>query len=133
MRYTNKPPLVVNHRRSCKRVCVCDLFIIMADGKGKHQVRPIKDDVYQVMLHGKQQNCSSNRSAYRLLKKYKVEDRKCPVTGQVCKKVVSNFIFIIERSYSTGYFCIFPALIRYQCTRFEMCFNLFPPVHGPVE
>ena len=94
-RYTNKPP-----HRICKRVygdCVCGcIYIMMADGKGKHQVRPIKDDVYQVMLHGKQQNFSANRSACRLLKKYKVEDRRCPVTGQVSKKVVSNFIFIIN-------------------------------------
>ena len=42
------------------------------------------------------ENCSANRSAYRLLKKYKLEDRKCPVPGQVSKKVVSNFIFIIS-------------------------------------
>ena len=38
-----------------------------------------------------------------------------------------------ERSYSTGHFSFVPALIGYQCTRFEICFNLLPPIQGPVE
>ena len=61
-----------------------------------NKARPLEDEVYDMMVQDsnlklRRTSSSIERNAWRLLKKYKVSETTCPITGDFRKRVVSLF------------------------------------------
>ena len=77
------------------------LFFLMFIYQCSAGIRPIKNEIYDLMLENPEIKLSRNDpsknrlNAYRLLKKFDVKEVKCFIKGTIVLRVVSSFYYLL--------------------------------------
>ena len=107
-------PKLVQFKKVVKIFLICVAFFISIPlfVSANNKFQTIQNDVYQVMIDEpnlklKRDSNALRRNAWMLLKKFQVIEKKCPITGNLGKRVVSLInTYILHYTLLNVYPCI---------------------------